>query len=119
MRPLSLGTIIELLERCNADAEVRFDFCNLVPAGIYSYRGFYNHLAVGHKEWHAVKVSEFLTALRDANGKTFEGYKGGDYTMHDQTPVWVALYGQTTDTGITGVIDKEPYVYLRTGLCEW
>ncbi len=41
-----------------------------------------------------VTAKELLKACNDAKSGAFEGYKGGDYLMGDDTPLWVAGYGE-------------------------
>lgn len=39
-------------------------------------------------------VADLIEALDLADGEVFEGYKGGQFTMHDHTDLWVSEYGQ-------------------------
>lgn len=68
---------------------------HLTPHGwdeCYSYRGYYSELAVNR----ALTTIRIMRAtLEDAIGQTFQGYKGGDYTMTNDTGVWRADYGVT------------------------
>lgn len=101
----SLGDLISALMECNYGASVQFDFCYLAPTFVASYRGYYDHLALG---WTAdfrdrPTVSTVIDILQSADGETFEGWKGGDFTMDRDTPIWVANPGQTGGTGIVGL----------------
>tara|TARA_R110002072_G_scaffold63430_2_gene157822 strand:+ start:430 stop:777 length:348 start_codon:yes stop_codon:yes gene_type:complete len=113
---MKLGSIIQQLEGCDPEAPVRFDFGGLSPdpTQLDSYRGYYNDLALGWTD-RSCTVQELLEALREANGRTFTGYKGGEFDMNNQTPVWIAEYGRTSDTKIIG-IEEDYYVTLHTGL---
>jgi hypothetical protein len=42
------------------------------------------------------KVSDVIELLERVQGKTFTGYKGGDFTMGKSTPLWVANYGDSS-----------------------
>ncbi len=56
-----------------------------------SYRGYYDDMYVEREEYDDQKtetVKEFRERLQLAIGQTFEGYKGGDYMMNKDTPVW-------------------------------
>lgn len=104
----TLGGLIAELERMPRDADVQFDFCYLRPTKVDSYRGYYDHLALGWSDKsdgdrHWPPVSKVLAELKAAVGATFAGWKGGEYTMSENTPVWVANPGQTGGTGIVGV----------------
>ena len=71
---LDLGEVIAALEAQ--------DPAKVLPVGFYgphSYRGYYHELAF--EMCTNVTVGEILAAARSAVGKTFEGWKGGDYTM--------------------------------------
>jgi hypothetical protein len=114
----SLGEVIGLLERCEPGADVQFDFCYLSPTTVDSYRGYYDHLALGWEQragspyWPT--VSEVLTVLRGAVDKDFEGYKGGTYRMSEDTPLWVANYRHTGGTGIVEIEASDHTVILHT-----
>lgn len=115
----TLGDVIQALERADPTAEVQFDFCYLAPTEVDSYRGYYEHLALGWKNADAPpywpKVSELLVTLKAAVGATFEGWKGGRFRMRADTPLWVANRGHSGGTGIVGVdLDGEYTVILRT-----
>jgi hypothetical protein len=111
MSVLSLGEIIAKLEAIQEkekgrDEEpwVRFDFGSLVPTTLDSWRGVYAELAIGYedvKDWP--KLSVILAEFKSAVGKTFTGYKGGNFKMGRNTPVWVANYGDVGDTAIVEV----------------
>jgi hypothetical protein len=82
---MTLGELIAALEAMPAD---------LVIAGLtkpHSYRGYYCDLAFEPCE--KTTAGELLELCRGAMGRVFTGYKGGDYTMGENTPVWVANYG--------------------------
>ena len=50
-------------------------------------------------------MKEILKEALLAHGKTFEGYKGGEFTMEGDTPVWYSHYG-TTGPAIMGITDE-------------
>lgn len=83
---MTLGELIEALEAMPTDAEV----VNLCDP--HSYRGYYDDLAFERGEGTR-PAAELLRECRIANGSTFTGYKGGEFRMGEQTPVWVAAYG--------------------------
>lgn len=100
----SVEGLIAALERCDKTARVTFDFCGVVPSCIASYRGHYDHLALGWAvDAPTPPVSEIVQLLRGAIGKRFDGWKGGTYLMGPATPVWVDRPGQCTSTAIVAV----------------
>lgn len=104
MKRLSLGEFIDALKREDQGFSVRYDFGGLVPdLSPASYRGYYEDLAVGFSDGDAPTVAELVAALESAIGKTFCGYKGGDYRMDRNTTLWVANHGESSDTAIVGL----------------
>lgn len=100
----TLGDLITALQSAPEDECVRFDFGGFTPTGFDSYRGYYRFLALDYKEIHwneRSTVKQFLKECEETNGKTFTGYKGGDFTMDLKTPIWLAHYSETTNTMIS------------------
>ena len=114
----TLGSLIDTLGKCAQGHEVVFDFCGTVPRELISYRGFYDHLAVTWKPRvnsdDDMTVADFLAMLKGAVGQTFEGYKGGEYVMSRETPVWVDNYGDCTRTAIIDIPANDFEVIIST-----
>lgn len=87
-----LETIIEILEKEEDQTLV----CPLGFGDPHSYRGFYEDVAFPPKE--NVTVGEMLRSAKSAVGKTFEGYKGGEFTMSKSSYCWLAKRGDTGET---------------------
>lgn len=67
-----------------------------VPVGFHrphSYRGFYYDLAF--EPLADTTVGAMLDCARSALGATYEGWKGGEYTMGEYTSCWVAEEGNS------------------------
>ena len=103
----SLGALVDALAPIKPDANVWFDFGHTVPTDLHSYRGLYDHLAVG---WAYIDdmpevptVEAVSRVLDDADGREFVGYKGGSYRMDRDTPVWVDRPGDASGTAIVGI----------------
>lgn len=87
---MTLGKMIDALAAMPADAQVA------AIHGPQSYRGYYCDLAFEPADEGKTRpASELLAECRFAMGGVFEGYKGGEYQMGRNTPVWVASYGTT------------------------
>ncbi len=130
---LSLGDMIKRLEaiaakqqaiikKYNSEAEVVYDFEYLYPTSIDSWRGIYAELALnfvgtyrGIDSPDKMTVSSFLQMLKGCIGKSFTGYKGGEFEMSEETPVWVANYGHSGNTAVLDIVDKEYEVIIMTG----
>lgn len=88
---LTLGQLIEQLQRCDPDMSVRFDVSGR-PGLFDSYRGYYADLSIAPTR-NQVTVQTLLSEAVRALGATFTGYKGGEYVMGADTPLWMAEYG--------------------------
>jgi hypothetical protein len=115
-KQLTIGETIAALKAAeyDDDAEVRFDFGYFVPTRTESYRGFYDQLALGYclddhdasdrQRRNILKTpADVINELQQAIGRAYEGYKGGEYVMHADTPLWVANTGEANGTGVIGV----------------
>lgn len=83
---MTLGKLIRFLEDSKVDT---------LPSGLTSpdsYRGYYSDLAF-EETGKPQKVEELLELCYKALGATFEGYKGGEYLMDTNVPLWIAEYG--------------------------
>lgn len=82
---MTLGKFIDRLQSIPHDTPVNI-------GNPHSYRGFYEDLAFESQPGRAGAVLELC---RRAMGEVFTGYKGGDYQMGRNSPVWVATRGST------------------------
>lgn len=117
--PITLGALIDLLGGEDPKDEVRYDFGGFIPRALASYRGFYEQLALSYDDrWREpMTVAALLVELRGAVGRDYGGWKGGEYTMGRDTPVWAANSGEAPGTGIVGV-RRSTYVILETVYIE-
>ena len=128
---LTLGQFLEKLESITDDPKdslsVEFDFGTAVPTDFGSWRGAYNEVALGYRltgydtgdqKWPYVLLKDFVPTVRKAIGSSYTGWKGGDYTMTEDTPVWVSNDGNASSTGIVGV-DVGSVVTLLTAKCDY
>ena len=88
---VTLGELIEFIDKLPLLTNVKFSNGSY-PSSVDSYRGYYSDLAIEPSN-EKINVEKFLVMLKDSLGKTFEGYKGGDYVMEENTPLWMANYG--------------------------
>jgi hypothetical protein len=80
-----------------------------------SYRGYYDQAAIGYDEDNELTVEEMISDLESAiDGRTFTGYKGGEYSYSEETPLHVDNYGDCTDTRIKSIKESEYYVIIKT-----
>lgn len=130
---LSLGELIEKIQSCgvlkenNEPKYVDYDFGTAIPTTLDSWRGVYRELALGYeltgydseKNHHGQKLAtDLLEHLKSAIGKTYDGWKGGEYEMDEDTPVWVANSGNVGNTAIVDVLDDGYRLVIMTCYCE-
>lgn len=68
---------------------------------------------------HPATVREVAKALDLADGATFEGYKGGQFTMCPDSDLWVSEYGTCDRLRIAGVEVLPGRVDLVTTEEDW
>lgn len=86
-----LKELINYLEKKDPTIAAALGFC--CP---HSYRGYYTELAfIPEKN---TTVGEMLKCAKDALGSTYQGWKGGEFTMDEYTDVYLAEYGDTGDS---------------------
>lgn len=88
---LCLEDLIAILAAHDPDKVLKIGFTN--P---HFYRGYYEDLAF--EVASDVTVGAMLADARSALGKTFQDWKGGDYTMAGYTDVWLAEEGATGES---------------------
>ena len=83
---MTLGRLIAVLKAMPPNTQV----ANLI--GLGSYRGYYSDLYFDQE--HGTRpAGELLADCEAAMGREFTGYKGGEFLMGENTPLWVASYG--------------------------
>ena len=88
MRSKTQMTLQTLTERLDALGSVKIT--GLIFA--HSYRGYYSDIAFSLDKKNA-QAKNVAKMIRRCIGKTYRGYKGGDFKMDCDTPVWLANYG--------------------------
>ena len=117
---LMLGELIILLDHVKDEkAHIRLDFDGQCPRYLDSWRGSYCEIAINYDSVDPViSVAEFVGKCKDAVGDEMEGYKGGEFIMGRNTPVWVSNYGMAGNLGVIGVKQQGDEVIIITGECE-
>lgn len=131
---LTLGELILKMEGKSPEKPVVFDDGEHFPTSLSSWRGSYCELAIEYNEYDTEKpmnAGDFAEKLKGALGKTYTGYKGGDFTMGKTTPVWVANHGNVSgfrndkkaeyndDTAIVDIVETDNAVVLQTFSTEY
>lgn len=87
---MTLIELIDALKTLPQDKVVRWGFDH--P---HSWRGIYAELAFEPAE--NVTIGSMLACAKEALGKTYQGYKGGDFVMDEHTDVRIAYAGSGDD----------------------
>lgn len=113
---MRLGDLIDTLEGFAPDTPVFYGPSER-PSEFTSWRGRYDELTLvpGNKP---MTVGKLLDLARKADGGTFTGYKGGEYTMSRDTPVWADDYGDCNYNAITGIVSASGSLVLVTQVIE-
>jgi hypothetical protein len=94
---MNLGELITALEAADPNQVVSHGFHN--P---HSYRGDYYDLAFEPAQ--NVTVASMLEAARTALGTTYQGWKGGDFTMGADTWCWLSEQGTASCDNISSLL---------------
>jgi len=84
---MTLGKLIEWLQQQDPELVVKDGFST--P---HSDRGSYDELAFTPES--KAKIEDMLRHAKSALGNTFEGWKGGWFTMDEHTSVYIGEYGE-------------------------
>jgi len=131
---LLLGEMILKLKAIkNKELPLFVDIMDKRPKGIDSWRGSYCELSIQTEDFGNYQgkiekdygdfqtheqisigkenptVAEWIEVLKEAQGKTFTGYKGGDFLMSKNTPVWLAEYSNSSFKTDNKKIDEKDY----------
>lgn len=110
---MTLGKLIEIIRPLHVDLPYKLDRGGSFTEG-HSYRGYYSDLAFEPTdEQHT--IGQLWDDIQSFHNKTLEGYKGGDFVMHDNVPIWISNYG--TNSGIAlmrPVLITPDYVQFTT-----
>lgn len=98
---MTLGKLIAVLESLPSDTPVEG------LGALDSYRGYYSDLAF-EDDVSPRTVGDVLADCRNALGERFTGYKGGDYYMTKNTPLWVSDYGCASGKRLMGLSGDAP-----------
>lgn len=71
----------------------------------HSYRGYYEQVALDIDEsTTAIKASELYRMLEPLPGNYLTGWKGGEFLISDETPVWISRPGEVSDRRLVGLM---------------
>lgn len=106
---LTLGKLVQKLEGHRRDYVLPTAY-----GSFNSYRGYYEDLSISPGSQYKT-AGELYDAAMAALNKSFTGYKGGEFTMGPNTPLWLAHFGDCSDIAIVGINDKLEFITINTG----
>lgn len=122
----NLGNLIDDLQRYRESVKlIEFDDGS-IPSDFMSWRGVYNHLALGYEKEGNEFAETIWRKAYNANGSIFEGYKGGEFQMDRDTPIYQANYGEASvytkdgyvEKKIIGIQEKDDKIIIITRIDE-
>jgi hypothetical protein len=120
---MNIGKLIRKLETADPEVPVFFGFCGCFPTTISTYRGDYSQPSLGwlpsgystHTEDNPPSVAKLLEELRSSiDGRTFKGWKGGDFSFEESQELHIDNPGDCTGTHIESVVISEHNVTINT-----
>jgi len=118
---MRLGALIKEIEvlleldEISGDANVYFDFGRFSPVEMISWRGVYSELAITYENHKSISVDDFLVTIKSAVGTVFDGWKGGEFRMDENTLVWVSNPGECNHTSVSGVcVSRDETLIINT-----
>ena len=81
-----------------------------------SWRGSYSLPAIGYNyDDSGVSIETAIDNLNEVNGMEVTGYKGGEYQLAADDPIFVANYGESNNcTAIVDIVEIENYIVCLT-----
>lgn len=111
---MTLGSFISRLKELDENTLILFRDSRVdrtyIVSDFSSYRGYYEDLAIEPEVFalhnrHRAVASNVLHMAKTCLGKSFCGYKGGEYVMNKGTALWLSSYGVATGMRVCGVSD--------------
>lgn len=103
---MTLGQMIEKLKSLPQDAKVR------LLGRLHSYRGYYQDLAFERDIEKETEVSSLLQHCQSAMGRAFAGWKGGDFLMGENTPLWISEVGEADGLKLLDLEEAKEGIYI-------
>lgn len=91
---LTLGRLIRRLEKMPRSQTILTCNNGFGIEGLCSYRGYYSDLALCPTAGAVLSAGQLLGACNEVLDTELTGYKGGEFLMTKDTPLWVAEYGR-------------------------
>jgi len=113
---MRLKDLIEALHALDPHLSIKFE-TECPVGGFSSYRGYYDQLAMCRGNGPTT-VGEVLQKARECDGKTFQGWKGGDFVMGLDTKVWVSDLGTCESLRPYDIVVEDGVAVIKLVLSE-
>lgn len=96
---MTLGELIDVLKTLpKKENPVFIDAYPTISIGNpHSFRGFYTHLALEPTDL-TINIEELISLLESCIDRSMTGYKGGEFIMTRDTPLWISKYGTSENS---------------------
>lgn len=108
---LTIGKAIDLLTAMDAQKPIKYTD-GKAPREAMSYRGYYSDLAFDDQD--AATVGDVLANLEFVLNTELTGYKGGEFMMHENVPIWRSQYGEASGVAWMDVSDFGDFAAIIT-----
>lgn len=85
----------------------------------FSWRGSYSEPSCGDAGGDSLPLYEVIKKVNKFAGSIQEGYKGGLYTMREDSGLWADNYGRCERHGVVDVYETDTAIVVETDYCEW
>ena len=81
-----------------------------------SWRGSYNLPAIEYSLGNkGCKIDDAIVNLNEIDGMYVTGYKGGDYILSKEDPLFIASYGHSNNcTAIVDIVESDEFIICLT-----
>lgn len=113
---LKLGELIDSLIKFDQKSIVKTSNGNYIENEAYSYRGYYSDLAIHFTpyEENACTVEELYSTLSEILDTELIGYKGGDFLMDKDVPLWISnCRSVSTNWAVIGIDPDQPILTIK------
>ncbi len=122
---MTLGQLREALRAFSPTANVQYDRFGAYWNDLDSWRGSYAEPAIGWQEGPAPNGGSTVAALveevdKALSGCVYGGWKGGEFTFHEDSPVWIDNRGVSSQTYLVAVEQVfDSLIVLRTASVQF
>ena len=108
---MTVGDMKRFLRDVSADLSISVvNHPEISISSVGSYRGYYDHMALFYDTGRALTSKELLMAIESTT--VMYGWKGGEFSVEDGTPLWVSRPSEASDLALIRVEASEGELLL-------